>query len=117
MEGKLFEFTDSDHKKKFIIKLVDPKKIEHARRILSGQEKKKVHIGGKIIKEKVNYNPDWSYHLALESMDFFEMAIEVCDSTMQMIEDRLEEVCGAYLPDCHWCPWSSKLVRELDPKL
>ena len=42
------------------------------------------------------------------------MAIEVCDASMQYVEDHLDEACGMLLPTCLWCPWSSKVVREVD---
>ena len=108
-----FEFSDVDPEKRFVIKLVDPKKIDHARRILKGEEKSRVHISGIIVKEKAQYNSRWSYHLDPNSIDFFEVAVEVCDSSMQYVEDHLSEVGGSFLPENRWCPWSSKVVREL----
>lgn len=98
----------------FIFELTDEKKIAHARRILSGEEKESVHVMGRIIKRPASYNPKWSFHLDPGTIDFFAMAIEVCDADMQYVEDHLDEACGAFLPGCHWCPWSSKLVREVD---
>ena len=32
-----------------------------------------------------------------------------------IVEDHLDEACGAFLPGCHWCPWSSRLVDEVKP--
>ncbi|GAB2857045.1 hypothetical protein GCM10022221_65790 [Actinocorallia aurea] len=26
---------------------------------------------------------------------------------------HLDEACGAFLPGCHYCPWSSRLVDEV----
>jgi hypothetical protein len=97
----------------FVIKLVQPEKISHARRILAGEETNKVHVVGKVIKRPVDYNPGWSYHLQPESIDFFQVAIEVCDANMQYVEDHLDEVGGAFLPGAIWCPWTSKLTREV----
>lgn len=98
----------------FTIKLTQPEKIDHARRILSGDEKSRVHVQGIIVKEKAEYNPDWSYHLEPKTIDFFEIAIEVCDANMEYIEENLDEVGGPTLPNNHWCPWSSKLVDEIN---
>src|SRR5437764_13012439 len=93
-----FRFTDTNGKPQFVIQLVEPRKIEHARRILRGEEQSCVHIQGTIIKEPVVYNPGWRYHLAPESIEFFARAIEVCDASMQYGEQRLDEVGGATLP-------------------
>ncbi|WP_420845269.1 BP74-related protein [Nocardia arizonensis] len=32
---------------------------------------------------------------------------------MTYTEDHLDEACGAFLPGCFWCPWSSRLTREI----
>ena len=107
-------FAMTDGQSKFVIKLVDPGKIEHARRILRGEETHRVHVQGQIVKEPANYNPGWSFHLKPESIDFFEYAVEVCDATITYVEEHLDEVCGSTLPDCHWCPWGSSLIEEID---
>jgi hypothetical protein len=39
-----FRFTDTDGKPRFVIQLVEPRKIEHARRILHGEERAYVHV-------------------------------------------------------------------------
>ncbi len=111
-----FRFTGTDGKLLFVIKLVEPSKIEHARRILRGEETSRVHVQGTIVKKPAQYNPDWSYHLEPESIDFFEFAIEVCDSAIDYVEKHLDEVGGAFLPNSHWCPWSSRLVDEVELK-
>lgn len=108
-----FRFTDTDGKPRFVIELHDAAKIAHARRILAGQEHSCVGIQGTIIKSSAPYNPDWSFHLDPESIDFFELAAEVCDASICYVEQHLEEVGGATLPDSHWCPWSSRLVDEI----
>jgi len=109
-----FAFTmPSDSGKEFIFEVTDSARIEHARRILSGQETMRVHVHGRIMKKPVPYNPGWSFSLDPTTIDFFEVAIEVCDSSIQYLEDHLDEACGAFLPGCHWCPWASKLTREI----
>ena len=110
-----FRFTDHSGEPRFVIELTDPEKIAHARRILSGEEKEKVHVMGKIVKRPASYNPGWSYHLDPASIAFFADAIEVCDASIRYVEDHLDEVCGAFLPGCTWCPWSSQLVDEVQP--
>jgi hypothetical protein len=107
----LFRFTDGEAD--FVFKLVESEKIAHARRILGGQEKTRVHVRGTLVKEAVDYNPKWSFHLQPESIDFFEIAIEVCDASINFVEQNLSEIGNSTLPNYYWCPWSSKLVEEL----
>ena len=99
----------------FIFELTAPTLIDKALKILSGEEKNEVHVMGKIIKSSKPYNPEWDYHLDPNSISFFQMAIEVCDANMRYVNDHLDEVCGAFLPGCHWCPWDSRLTREVNP--
>ncbi|MEU7168419.1 calmodulin [Streptomyces morookaense] len=101
----------------FIFELTDEEMITHARKIVSGEETERVHVMGRIIKRKAPYNPGWDFHLDPASIQFFEVAIEVCDANMQYVEDHLDEACGAFLPGCHWCPWDSKVVREVSPQM
>ncbi|MGW7102845.1 BP74-related protein [Streptomyces sp. NPDC054838] len=113
MAEAYFAFRDAAVREEFVIKLTDPARIDHARRILLGQEQERVHVHGRIVKRAEPYNPGWSFHLDPATIDFFDVAIEVCDATIQYTEDHLDEACGAFLPGCHWCPWSSYLVREV----
>ena len=114
-QSAYFRFTDTDGSPRFVIQLIEDEKIEHARKILRGDEKLLVRIQGTIIPEPINYNPAWSFHLDPESIDFFENAIEVCDASISFVEANLDDVGGATLPKFHWCPWSSRLVDEVFP--
>jgi hypothetical protein len=107
-----FEFTDIT-RSTAVLKLTDPAKIQHARELVSGATTDRPHVLGRIIKRPAPYNPRWSYHYSPETVDFFDFAIEVCDATMPYVEDRLDEAGGAFLPGLLWCPWSSRLVREV----
>jgi hypothetical protein len=110
-----FRFTDTDGKPRFVIELRAPDTIAHARRILSGEERSRIHVQGTVVKASAPYNPGWSFHLDPGSIDFFELAIEVCDASMQYVKEHLDEVGGSTLPGSHWCPWSSRLVDEVRP--
>jgi hypothetical protein len=99
----------------FVIKLTDPAKIEHARRILSGEETAAVHVMGKVRRRSARWNEPWSYILRPHTVEFFEVAIEVCDAGIAYVEEHLDEVGGAFLPGKVWCPWGSRLLRELEP--
>jgi hypothetical protein len=107
-----FEMTDITGAR-FVIKLVSPEQIEHARELVSGETTDMPHVVGRIIKRTVPYNPRWSFHLQPESIRFFSVAIEVCDATIPYVEDHLDEAGGAFLPGLIWCPWTSRLVREV----
>lgn len=98
----------------FIFELTDDAKIAEARDILSGKETNRVHVMGRLRKQPQPYNPEFSFHLDPPTINFFEVAIEVCDATMRYVEDHLDEACGAFLPGCFWCPWDSRLVREVE---
>ncbi|OWJ66141.1 calmodulin [Inquilinus limosus] len=111
-----FAFTQpSSPGQEFVIQLDDQNRIQQARDILSGKETEKVHVHGRIVKRRAPYNPKFNFYLDPQTIDFFAYAIEVCDADMQYVEDHLDEACGAFLPGCHWCPWNSKLSREVSP--
>lgn len=97
----------------FVIKVTKEADIQHARDLLSGKTSDRPHVMGRIIKRPADYNPPWGFYIDPESLSFFDMAIEVCDATTQYVEDHLDEACGAFLPGCFWCPWSSKLTKEV----
>jgi len=113
-EMAYFEITDGQNTKPFFIALTDPDTIKHARGVLSGSGGAP-HLMGEIVKSTADYNPDWSYHVQPESITFFEVAMEVCDAAIGYVEDHLADAGGDFLPDCVWCPWESKLVREVTP--
>lgn len=97
----------------FVVKLSQQDLIDHARRILSGAEQQKIHVMGRIIKRRASFNPAWDFHIDPATTQFFEIAIEVCDATTSYVNDYLDEACGAFLPGCYWCPWTSRLLEEV----
>jgi hypothetical protein len=112
-ESALFVFDCPPHPETFVIDLIDEGKTAHARRILSGVERNQVHVSGIVVKAPAPYNPHWNFHLSPESIMFFELAVEVCDASIKYVAEHLDEVGGAFLPDSRWCPWGSRVVREL----
>jgi hypothetical protein len=97
-----------------VIKLTDPERIQEARDIISGREKEKVHVTGIIVKSPAAYNPGWRFHYDPASISFFAFAVEVCDATITYVAEHLDEVGGAFLPGNRWCPWSSRLLKEVN---
>jgi hypothetical protein len=54
----------------FVISLDDARRISKARAIITGLERKQVHVGGIIVKSHAAYNPRWSFHLDPRSIVF-----------------------------------------------
>ncbi|CAO3647786.1 unnamed protein product [Mucor fragilis] len=113
-ETAYFALQTYEESAEFVFQLTDDAKIAQARRILSGEETSVIHVIGRIRKTTANYNPRWSFQLDPQSIDFFDHAIEVCDASVSYAEDHLDEACGAFLPGCIFCPWTSKLTREVE---
>jgi hypothetical protein len=99
----------------FVIALTDPTLIAEARAEAAGQEPVK-HVTGLVVAEAASYNAPWSFHLDPASISFAEMSIEVCDAATSYVEEHLAEVGGAFLPGRRWCPWSSRVIEEIDAK-
>ena len=108
-----FELGFAERDQRFVIELRDPERIAAARAELTKLVDDRLGVMGQIVKQPADYNPDWSYHLHPGSIEFFDLAIEVCDSSPTYIEEHLDEVCGALLPRCTWCSWSSHIVAEV----
>ncbi|MFJ2090298.1 calmodulin-binding protein [Streptomyces sp. NPDC087901] len=107
-----FEMTDIT-RATFIVKLVKEPEINHARDLVSGATDNEPHVIGRIKKYPAPYNPGWSYHFDPETVQFFDYAFEVCDATVPYTEEHLDEAGGPFLPGLIYCPWTSKLVREV----
>ena len=106
-----FVLTVEPREETFVVKMTDPAKIQMARDILSGKIKDRYGISGTVVNKPVCYNAPWSFHLAPESLIFFQVFAEVCDSELQGIEDGVTN--GTIEPGTRWCPWSSLLLKEI----
>jgi hypothetical protein len=98
---------------RFVFALSDPNRILEARSLIAGKNPNKHAVQGTIVTQRASYNPQWSFHLDPASIGFFEIATEVCDANVTYVEDHLKEVGGSFLPNNHWCPWSSYLIAEV----
>ncbi len=86
------------------IKLTDPIKIRQAREIVA-RTSNTPHVQGTVVRERVSYNPGWSFHLIVGG--FFQVAPEYCDASIPGIESH---------PDITtWCPWASRIYAEITP--
>ncbi|WP_329569199.1 BP74-related protein [Kitasatospora sp. NBC_01266] len=106
-----FEFADGTDT--FVFELTDPARIQQARDMLSGVDTADTGVMGTVVKTPAPYNQPWNFQLDPNSVKFFGMATEVCDSSIRYVNDHLDEVGGALLPNSTWCPWHSKLTREV----
>ncbi|GAM18242.1 hypothetical protein SAMD00019534_014170, partial [Acytostelium subglobosum LB1] len=106
-------FVFSDYTNEFTIKLSNPTLIQHARDLIANRTQEARGVMGIIKRGDVWYNWEWSYYLDPATITFFDMAMEVCDASIDYVENHLSEVGGHLLPGNRWCPWSSHLVREL----
>ncbi|MET7337086.1 calmodulin-binding protein [Nonomuraea sp. NPDC005650] len=111
-DSAYFVMTDIT-REEFVVRLTDPGKIQHARDLVNGDTVDRPHIIGRILKRQTAYNPRWSYHLNSDTVDFFDVAIEVCDATIPYVEDHLDEAGGAFLPGLIWCGWTTRLLYEI----
>lgn len=112
-EEIVFAVSNGAAKETFFIRLTDAARIAEARAIVSGQEHTRVAVAGTVVKEPADYNKPWHFHLASNSISFFERAIEVCDAATSHVETHLDEVGGAFLPGNRWCPWNSRVIHEI----
>ena len=108
-----FVFETPPASDQFVIELTDESKIQQARNILNGTQKDETHVIGRIIKRPAAYNSKWSYQLDPASISFFSYGIEVCDASIGYVENHLDEAGGPFLPALIWCPWTSRLVKEI----
>lgn len=111
-ETAYFEVQDKTEKT-FVVQLTEDDQIKHARELVSGATTDNPHISGRIKKQTASYNPSWSYSLDPSTIQFFNYAIEVCDATFSYTEEYLDEAGGAFLPGLVFCPWTSKVVKEV----
>ena len=107
-----FTFTDPSGEV-FVVRIEDAAKIAHARAILAGETEDSARIGGTIVKSPAEYNVGWSYRIDPDTVTFYDLSVEVADSTMRYIEDHLGAIGGHLLPGRVWLGWGSTLTGEL----
>lgn len=97
----------------FVFALTDPKKIRQARSIIAGNETGETHVAGTIVKGYTDYNENWPIYLKPDTIEFFHSSVEACDAHLREIVLNLDKIGGSFLPKKHWCPYTSRLVREI----
>lgn len=109
----LFRCYQENIHRTFVIELTDAAKVKQARSFVRGEQPSK-SVKGTIVKEPKPYNAPWSWHIDPNSIEFFDKAAEVCDSSILQVEEHLDEVGGAFLPHNVWCPWQSRVIEEVE---
>ena len=68
-----------------------------------------VHIGGIVLRGRAPYNEAWNFFIMPGSAFLFDSNPEACNVSPMDLEDRIDELG----PMLAWCPWTSRLVREV----
>jgi hypothetical protein len=106
-----FALETAGQTKPFVIALHDPARIDAARKFSNNPWT----VTGIIVKEKANYNADWSYHLDPGTVEFVERPGASCDAPAPYIEENLVQVGENVLPGGRWCPSGVTGLREVSP--
>jgi len=86
----------------FSVELATPELVEHAERLLAGEDVAAIPLGT-VVRDDPGPNAPWSWHLDPATLEFAEVTIEVCDGLPSYVED------GTVTSD-QYCPWSAKIV-------
>ena len=95
-----------------IVRVNQAAAIQKARDVLAGRSGS-VIMTGKIVPVSAFYNPGWSFHVDPLTVEFTELATEVCDASIGGVERALNDLGGSFLPGFRWCPWTAKILAEL----
>ena len=94
-----FRVADSEQYK---IRLTDPTDIEAARKLLDGNEPPRIP-NGVVIRGSSDVNVGYSWHIDPDTVEFADVATEVCDGLPSDVEKGL-------ITSDRYCPWSAKVV-------
>ena len=108
-----FKVYDGAGSPDFIIRLTDPETILFARNQITIPVEQRLSVTGIIVKEASCWNPNYGYYYSPDTVEFFELAMEVCDSTFSYTQEHIDEAGGAFLPGLRLCPWGSFVVEEI----
>lgn len=108
-EAAYFALESPGQSKPFIITLNDPEKIQSARTFATNTWT----VSGSIVKEKADYNANWSYYLDPETIEFVQESSGSCDAAPTFVEQNLSKVGDSVLPENRWCPSGITSLREV----
>ncbi len=93
-------------REEYRILLTDAADIAIARRLLAGDTAPAIP-NGLVLRDGPGENLGYSWHIDPESVEFADLAIEVCDGLPSDVEK------AASTSD-HYCPWAAKVIA-IDP--
>ena len=79
------------------IRLTDPADIEIARKLLAGEEAPRIP-NGVVVRGDPDVNVGYTWHIDPESVEFADVATEVCDGLPSNVE-------SATITSDRYCPW------------
>jgi hypothetical protein len=94
-----FRVADAEE---YRIRIVDPDDIAIARKLLAGEAAPSIP-NGRIMRGDPDVNTGYSWHIDPASIEFADMATEVCDGRPSDVEKRV-------ITSDRYCPWSAKVV-------
>jgi hypothetical protein len=89
------------------IELATPELIDHAKRLMAGEDIAAIPIGT-IVRDDPSVNEPWSWHIDPATLEFAEITIEVCDGLPEYVEDET-------LTSPTYCPWSTQVIDITGP--
>lgn len=112
---RYYEFTheSDDINYTLVAKTTNQEVIAKAEQELSLPfDERSMHINGVIERGNPGYNSDWSWHFVENRWDLVEISAEVCDGRPSFVEEDLD-----YWVDQvgRFCPWSARIVGEVNP--
>lgn len=75
-------------------------------------EDRNTFITGPIERGNGGHNDDYPWHFAPNKWGLAEIAMEVCDGHPEYVSENVEYFVGEV---GRYCPWSSKVLMEVDP--
>lgn len=101
----------------FVFAVEDPTTIAQLRDIVVNAgdiPARNQRVTGTIVTTRADYNAEWPFHFVPSTVRLTQgLDVETCDATPFEIEENLHLVGGAFLPNAFWCPWSMRVVREV----
>jgi hypothetical protein len=86
----------------FKIALATPELVDHAERLLAGEDIAGIPLGT-VVRDDPGPNAPWSWSIDPATLEFADFTIEVCDGLPSFVED------GTVTSD-QYCPWSAKVI-------
>lgn len=98
----------------FVIKSTNWAFIKEARkRVYGTYDGGENNVAGYVQMGREDWNRGYDFHLDEKKLTFFENAIELCDGTPWYINNDIQGWLDS-VPKGIWCPWSSKVVKEVN---